>query len=48
MVLITTQQCGRSVRQGVLRRLRKMKDTRDIDFVTFEIWVMVLAALYWR
>ena len=25
--------------------VKKMEDTRDIDFVTFEIWVLVLAAL---
>ena len=31
--------------RDVLRRLRKREDTRDIDFVTFEIWVLVLAAL---
>ena len=30
---------------GVLRRLRKMEDTRDTDFVTFGISVLVLAAL---
>ena len=24
---------------------KNMKNTRDIDFVTFEIWVLVLAAL---
>ena len=28
-----------------LRRLRKMEDTRDVDFVGFEIWVPVLSAL---
>ena len=25
--------------------LRKMEDTRNIDFVTFEIWGLVIAAL---
>ena len=45
LALITTEQCVRSVRQDVLRLLRKMEDTRDIDFVTFEIWVPALAAL---
>ena len=45
MALITTQQFVLSVRQGCMQRLRKMEDIRDIDFVTFEIWVLVLAAL---
>ena len=28
-----------------MRLLKKMEDTRDINFVTFEIWILVLADL---
>ena len=45
LALTITQQCVRSVRQGCTAAVKENEDTRDIDFVTFEIWVLVLAAL---
>ena len=34
----------RSMTQGCTATVRKMEDVLDIDFVTFEIWVLMLAA----